>query len=85
MDAWRRNRIGDRAKNELLEEEVAFANAYGGTLVLGVRESDAKPPVACRNHAGPALCRVGGTPQEVGVSRLRGTANSTDRDFRRED
>ena len=41
-----RNRIGDRAKDELLEEVVAFANAYGGTLLLGVKESNAKPPVA---------------------------------------
>ena len=48
IDPWMRGegKIGDRAKNELLEEEVAFANAYGGTLVLSVRESDAQPPVA---------------------------------------
>ena len=47
-DPWMRgeNRIGDRAKKELLEEVVAFANAYSGTLLLGVKESDAKPPVA---------------------------------------
>ena len=38
--------IGDRARNEILEEAVAFANAYGGALLLGIRESDAKPPVA---------------------------------------
>ena len=40
--------IGDRARNELLEEAVAFANAYGGALVLGIAESKAKPPVAAR-------------------------------------
>ena len=40
------DRIGDRARNELLEEAVAFANAYGGALLLGIRESDSRPPVA---------------------------------------
>lgn len=38
--------IGDRAKNTILEEVVAFANAYGGTLLLGIEESDMKPAVA---------------------------------------
>ena len=48
VDPWMlgEGKIGDRAKNELLEEVVAFANAYGGSLALGVRESNAKPPVA---------------------------------------
>ncbi|MDE2992095.1 MAG: ATP-binding protein [Chloroflexota bacterium] len=40
--------IGPRAKNKILEEAVAFANAYGGALVLGVAESRAKPPEAAR-------------------------------------
>lgn len=40
--------IGDRARNELLEEVIAFANAYGGTLVLGVAETKAKPPRASK-------------------------------------
>ncbi len=38
--------IGDRAKNEVLKEAVAFANAYGGALLLGISESKTKPPVA---------------------------------------
>ena len=42
------NRIGDRAKNAILEEVVAFANAYGGVLLLGIKESDAKPAAADR-------------------------------------
>ena len=48
VDPWMRDegRIGDRARNELLEEVVAFANAYGGTLLLGIRESDTRPAVA---------------------------------------
>ena len=38
--------VGDRAKNAVLEETVAFANAHGGALVLGIKESGSKPPVA---------------------------------------
>ena len=38
--------IGAKSKTQLLEEGTAFANAYGGTLVLGIQESTAKPPVA---------------------------------------
>ena len=47
-DPWMQGdgRVGDRARNEILEEVVAFANAYGGALVLGVAEDGAKPPVA---------------------------------------
>ena len=56
------NRIGDRAKNAILEEVVAFANAYGGVLLLGIKESDAKPAAADRMFAGSALRGFGGTP-----------------------
>ena len=47
-DPWMQGhgRIGDRARNEILEEVVAFANAYGGALVLGIADSRSKPPVA---------------------------------------
>ena len=47
-DPWTigENRIGDFAKNKILEEVVAFANAHGGALLLGIKESDTKPPVA---------------------------------------
>ena len=31
---------GDKAKNEILEEVTAFANAYGGVLFLGIDESE---------------------------------------------
>ena len=40
------NKIGEHAKNALLKEAVGFANAYGGAVLLGIRESEAKPPVA---------------------------------------
>ena len=48
VDPWEdgKDQIGDRARNDILREVTAFANAYGGVLVLGMKESDAKPPVA---------------------------------------
>ncbi|MEM9805607.1 MAG: ATP-binding protein, partial [Cyanobacteria bacterium P01_D01_bin.56] len=54
-DPWIRgdNRIGDRARNEIIEELIAFANAYGGYLVLGMQETDDKPPRANGIHALP--------------------------------
>ena len=39
-------KIGDRARDKILEEVTAFANAFGGVLVLGIRESRSRPPVA---------------------------------------
>ena len=49
-DAWMQgnNKIGDYARNTILREAVAFANAYGGTLLLGIKESKANPPVAAQ-------------------------------------
>ena len=48
IDPWMsgKGQIGNRARNILLEEVTAFANAFGGALLLGIRETDAKPPVA---------------------------------------
>ena len=48
LDSWctGKNRIGDRARNTILEETVAFANAFGGCLLLGIGESSSNPPVA---------------------------------------
>ena len=50
QDPWMTggDKIGDRARNAILKEAVAFANAHGGALVLGIEESSAKPPVAAR-------------------------------------
>lgn len=50
QDPWTTggDKIGDRARNAILKEAVAFANAHGGALVLGIEESSAKPPVAAR-------------------------------------
>ena len=50
LDPWitGKDEIGDPAKNKILEEVVAFANAHGGALLLGIKESDTKPPVAAK-------------------------------------
>ena len=44
-DPWTtgEGRIGDYARNELVAEVIAFANAYGGWLLLGVEETKEKP------------------------------------------
>lgn len=40
--------IGDRARNEILEEIAAFANGHGGHLVLGIAETADRPARAER-------------------------------------
>lgn len=44
-DPWElgQSRIGERARNELLEEIAGFTNSHGGHLVLGIEESDDHP------------------------------------------
>lgn len=46
VDPWYSGagRIGDRARNEILEEIVAFANSEGGNLIVGVKQTEDKPP-----------------------------------------
>lgn len=45
VDRWieHGDRVGDYARDKILQEIVAFANANGGTLVLGVKESNEQP------------------------------------------
>ena len=47
-DPWMdgRDEIRDYAKNGILEEVVAFANAYGGVLLIGIEESKTTPHIA---------------------------------------
>lgn len=47
-DPWweQQQKIGERAKCSLLHEVVAFANADGGVVVLGIEETASKPPTA---------------------------------------
>lgn len=49
-DRWieKGDRIGDYARDEILAEIVAFANADGGTLVLGLHETKDEPRRADR-------------------------------------
>jgi hypothetical protein len=49
-DRWieKGDRVGDYARDELLAEIVAFANADGGTLVLGLHETKTEPRIAER-------------------------------------
>lgn len=49
-DSWGNgeNKIGNHAKDTILKEIVAFANAYGGVLLIGIEESDEKPAVAAK-------------------------------------
>ncbi|MBI3453392.1 MAG: ATP-binding protein [Rhodospirillales bacterium] len=44
-DGWHSgaSQIGEFARNRILEEVIAFANADGGTLVIGIGESGDKP------------------------------------------
>ena len=50
VDPWIRTGgkkgIGKYARNCLLEEGVAFANAYGGAIAIGIGESSSEPPIA---------------------------------------
>lgn len=56
-DRWiaKGDRVGDYARDKLLAELVAFANAEGGTLVLGIEETDDEPRRA-RNLAPLPRC-----------------------------
>lgn len=47
-DRWLQDgaEIGASAKRDLLAEVVAMANTYGGDVVLGIDETDSKPPRA---------------------------------------
>src|SRR5262245_30455256 len=44
-DRWieKGDRVGDYARDEILAESIAFANADGGTLVLGLHETKDEP------------------------------------------
>jgi Putative DNA-binding domain len=47
-DRWMKDQsgIGTAARDDIAKEVVAFANAYGGVLVIGIDETDEKPPRA---------------------------------------
>jgi hypothetical protein len=45
IDPWIRGRdeVGERAKQVILSEVIAFANGFGGTVIVGVDETQDKP------------------------------------------
>ena len=45
VDPWEQGKdeIGDRARNEITEEVIAFANSDGGWVLIGVEESKDHP------------------------------------------
>jgi predicted HTH transcriptional regulator len=49
-DAWHQGKteVGTAARDKIVSEVIAFANAHGGTLVLGIAETKDKPPRAER-------------------------------------
>ncbi|RWE97359.1 RNA-binding domain-containing protein [Mesorhizobium sp.] len=47
------DRLGDYARDKLLVELIAFANADGGTLIIGLHETDDEPRSAGRLKALP--------------------------------
>ena len=60
VDPWMQgmDKIGKDARNSILKEVVAFANAYGGVLVLGIADSDAEPPVASKVTPVPRCAKL---------------------------
>ena len=68
VDPWMdgKDKIGNQAKEALLTEAVGFANAYGGAVLLGIRESKTKPPVAAKIAPIQTMRGLGGT-LEAGV------------------
>ena len=54
-DPWvsGRDQVGEFARNKLVEEVIAFANAYGGWLLVGIEETRISPLALARS------CRYG--------------------------
>jgi predicted HTH transcriptional regulator len=58
-DRWMRNQsgIGGVARDDIAKEIVAFANAYGGVIIIGIDETDDHPKRAAQ-LASPQIPRV---------------------------
>lgn len=52
------DRIGDYARDKLLKELIAFANAHGGLLMVGVEETDTHPKRAAALHPIPKCAEL---------------------------
>ena len=59
-DPWilGKNKISEGARDKVLEEAVAFANAHGGALLIGIKESVTKLPVATEIKALPRCAEL---------------------------
>ena len=60
QDPWydKQRAVGERAVNEIIQEVIAFANAGGGTLILGVAETAEKPRRAESIEPLPAVAEL---------------------------
>ena len=58
-DRWMRDQsaIGRVARDDIAKEVVAFANAYGGIIIVGIDETEDHPPRA-KNLASPQIPNV---------------------------
>jgi hypothetical protein len=58
-DQWMRDQsaIGRVARDDIAKEVVAFANAYGGVIIVGIEETEDHPPRA-KNLASPQIPSV---------------------------
>ena len=53
-DSWYDNqKLADKARNVILEKSVAFANAFGGALILGIEENNSRNGPGVANEISP--------------------------------
>jgi len=68
-DSWQlgHDKIGNYARDTLAKEIVAFANAYGGVIIVGIAETEEKPPRA-NDFANPLIRNSIDCVQRLGPS-----------------
>ena len=53
-DSWYYNqKLGDKARDVILEKSVAFANAFGGALILGIDQNESRNGPGVANEISP--------------------------------
>jgi Putative DNA-binding domain len=74
-DRWMRDQsaIGRVARDDIAKEVVAFANAYGGVIIVGIDETEDHPPRA-KNLASPQIPSVADCAERL-VRALRSTVD----------
>jgi predicted HTH transcriptional regulator len=53
-DPWMSNQSSAYARDQIAKEIVAFANAYGGIVIVGIDETDDKPASAKEEIPNPS-------------------------------